>query len=90
MFSPPFAEPPKALKTVTPPALQARSVSPAEDRSGPGPVAPSQVLGPSKPGMVKAIVSQRYNTPIGLYSDSEVMSQFQGQSKFLISPGEDG
>ena len=90
LFSPPFAEPPKALKTVNPPALQARSVSPVENRSGPVPVAPTQVIGPSKPGMVKAIMSQRYNTPIGLYSDTEVMSQFQGQSKFLITPDEEG
>ncbi|BFZ17617.1 hypothetical protein BsWGS_20656 [Bradybaena similaris] len=42
-------------------------------------------IGPgSKPGTVKAIVSQRYNNPIGLYSNENVNTQFQGQSKFLI------
>ncbi|KAL8579422.1 hypothetical protein ACOMHN_026787 [Nucella lapillus] len=83
-------EPPKALKTSNPPALHARSVSPVEDRSegvpGGGPV---QMLGPSKPGTVKAIMSQRYNTPIGLYSSNEVMSQFEGQSKFLLTDNEE-
>ncbi|KAK7507203.1 hypothetical protein BaRGS_00001138 [Batillaria attramentaria] len=80
-------EPPKALKPSAPKALQARSVSPVEGGSGPG---PAQVVGTgSKPGTVKAIMSQRYNTPIGLYSETEVMSQFEGQSKFLLTP-EDG
>lgn len=42
-------------------------------------------IGPgSKPGTVKAIVSQRYNNPIGLYSNENVNTQLQGQSKFLI------
>ncbi|XP_025113916.1 PDZ and LIM domain protein 7-like isoform X6 [Pomacea canaliculata] len=73
-------EPPKALKPTTNKALQPRSVSPAE-------AAPSSQAKPStKPGTVKAIMSQRYNTPIGLYSDSEVMTQFEGQSKFLLTP----
>ncbi|XP_076444016.1 PDZ and LIM domain protein 5-like isoform X3 [Babylonia areolata] len=82
-------EPPKALKTSNPPALHARSVSPVEDSSEVAAAGgPMQVLGQSKPGMVKAIMSQRYNTPIGLYSENEVKTQFQGQSKFLLS--EDG
>uniref|UniRef100_A0A0B7ACP1 PDZ and LIM domain protein Zasp n=1 Tax=Arion vulgaris TaxID=1028688 RepID=A0A0B7ACP1_9EUPU len=42
-------------------------------------------IGPgSKPGTVKAIVSQRYNNPIGLYSNENVNTQLEGQSKFLI------
>jgi hypothetical protein len=46
-------------------------------------------IGPgSKPGTVKAIVSQRYNNPIGLYSNENVNTQLAGQSKFLID-GED-
>ncbi|XP_025113580.1 PDZ and LIM domain protein 7-like isoform X2 [Pomacea canaliculata] len=77
-------EPPKALKPTTNKALQPRSVSPAE-------AAPSSQAKPStKPGTVKAIMSQRYNTPIGLYSDSEVMTQFEGQSKFLLTPENGG
>ncbi|ESO87181.1 hypothetical protein LOTGIDRAFT_95036, partial [Lottia gigantea] len=42
----------------------------------------AQPVGPGDtPGTVKAIVSQRYNTPIGLYSDRNVQSTFKGQSK---------
>ena len=86
-----FAEAPKALKTTNPPALHARSVSPVEDRAAPAVSGPVQVVGSTnKPGTVKAIMSQRYNTPIGLYSNNEVMSQFEGQSKYLITPDEDG
>ncbi|XP_070183739.1 LIM domain-binding protein 3-like isoform X2 [Littorina saxatilis] len=79
-------EPPSALKTVPPPALQARAVSPrADNRAAQAPAGPAVVLGPSKPGTVKAIMSQRYNTPIGLYSNNEVMKQFDSQSKLLVS-----
>jgi hypothetical protein len=87
-----ISEPPKALKTSTNPALQPRSVSPAENKPGPQKSGPTAVIGQSaSPGKVKAIMSQRYNTPIGLYSDNEVMTQFTGQSKFLLTPDqEDG
>ncbi|CAG5115966.1 unnamed protein product, partial [Candidula unifasciata] len=46
-------------------------------------------IGPgSKPGTVKALVSQRYNNPIGLYSNVNVNTQLEGQSKFLTDTDE--
>uniref|UniRef100_A0A0B7ADR3 PDZ and LIM domain protein Zasp n=1 Tax=Arion vulgaris TaxID=1028688 RepID=A0A0B7ADR3_9EUPU len=46
-------------------------------------------IGPgSKPGTVKALVSQRYNNPIGLYSNDNVNTQLEGQSKFLVDGDE--
>uniref|UniRef100_A0A2C9JGX1 PDZ and LIM domain protein Zasp n=1 Tax=Biomphalaria glabrata TaxID=6526 RepID=A0A2C9JGX1_BIOGL len=46
-------------------------------------------IGPgSRPGTVKAIVSQRYNNPIGLYSNENAATQFEGQSKFLVDKEE--
>ncbi|GFO38245.1 hypothetical protein PoB_006475000, partial [Plakobranchus ocellatus] len=51
--------------------------------SHPATVAPTPIGPGSKPGTVKAIVSQRYNNPIGLYSNENASTQFEGQSKFL-------
>ncbi|XP_005110066.2 PDZ and LIM domain protein 7 [Aplysia californica] len=46
-------------------------------------------IGPgSKPGTVKAIVSQRYNNPLGLYSNENASTQLEGQSKFLMDKDE--
>ncbi|CAL1528979.1 unnamed protein product [Lymnaea stagnalis] len=50
----------------------------------PTPIGPS-----SKPGYIKAIVSQKYNNPIGLYSNENASTQFEGQSKFLIEKEEE-
>lgn len=47
-------------------------------------VAPTPIGPGNKPGTVKAIVSQRYNNPIGLYSNENASTQFEGQSKFLM------
>ncbi|CAG5115353.1 unnamed protein product [Candidula unifasciata] len=58
-----------------------------EDGGNESPAHPlaAQPIGPgSKPGTVKAIISQRYNNPMGLYSNENINNQLQGQSKFLI------
>ena len=47
-------------------------------------VAPTPIGPGSKPGTVKAIVSQRYNNPIGLYSNENASTQYEGQTKFLM------
>ncbi|XP_059143945.1 PDZ and LIM domain protein 7-like isoform X3 [Physella acuta] len=69
----------RELNTALKPRV-AGSVNKTEPR-GPSPTP----IGPgSKPGTVKAIVSQKYNNPIGLYSSENASTQLEGQSKFLI------
>ncbi|KAK6170640.1 hypothetical protein SNE40_018989 [Patella caerulea] len=74
-------EPPSAFKSS--PAPPAAPAAPKPQTYIAQPVGPGE-----KPGTVKAIVSQKYNTPIGLYSDKNVATTFKGQSKFLVSPDE--
>ncbi|XP_050393651.1 PDZ and LIM domain protein Zasp isoform X3 [Patella vulgata] len=74
-------EPPSAFKSS--PAPPAAPPAPKPQTYIAQPVGPGE-----KPGTVKAIVSQKYNTPIGLYSDKNVATTFKGQSKFLVSPDE--
>lgn len=90
MTPPHFSEPNTGLKPRVSSSATGGYTAPkptpvAEPARGPA-AAP---IGPgSKPGMVKAIVSQRYNNPIGLYSNDNVNTQLEGQSKFLVDDQE--
>ncbi|BFZ02943.1 hypothetical protein BsWGS_05984 [Bradybaena similaris] len=77
-----------ALKPRVGPSAPSSTVAPKPTPIPEAPRAPAATpIGPgSKPGTVKALVSQRYNNPIGLYSNDNVNTQLEGQSKFLTEP----
>jgi len=71
-----------ALKPVNTPTTFNK---PPEPQGVPSPAPLAAPIGPgSKPGTVKAVVSQRYNNPLGLYSKDNASNQLEGQSKFLM------
>ena len=85
---------PPELNNALKPRNTPASLPVTADRRSPSPTAtPAPLAAPigpgSKPGTVKAIVSQRYNNPLGLYSNENQTVQLEGQAKFLVdeTPG---